>query len=738
MPKLYFEIIDECIDKFRLEGGRTFNFSLLDFRDEVFHNYGFKPSLSPNELSHLLTHAQKYVCQFGRSHPAVKKLAEYLATDLKNLPPSEEHVREIFDIVFEGKLSVETENLTPNDVARFVGFLPLKHNWDNSGVLYRRTCEDEASFSKIYLCQYCYDEQHRRPADALCREVEIPENSIDPDHLKQKLIELHQQAFRLNAEYFRLEPHDQDLYELYGRLYDLLNWGASNPQSVIDYLDARSQQFAFYDCVFPVVIHGIYYGVAYFDLPQDFFQSRIDAIETLSHMLKKGWTYVNHYFPAIIIDAYNSRLISRYTREQNESAEELVTLVNSKVPFRFCYNSSTGMVYFFNFEHGGIAKRLNQLSWPPGLDWRSTPLRERFLTLDFTIDAAQLRFVQQEILNHKLIFVFDLNFLPGREKCLPILESHLAQAAFVLQTMKDQGERHVFEERNRMLDMLAHDNKTTRELLISDLEEGMDSELAALQLHEQNLKERVLHDYLLRRPSMYGDIPAGQESKIVDLSDLFAGVFRNTWRVWLKSRRFRASLRRNRHPDFPLHADSSREEINDFMHAFFMAYSHTPERACLELLRSSFLQLSPGARLRVNAPPLLMMEHAVFRVEAILYNLLCNFFKHAAPSPLTGYNECVMELSATSKPDQIDFSFHFSNSTSTRERFAGEVQALLGAKHEIHGLQIILYLIEKDAGAHPPVFKVKQEDYIWHIEVGRECYGCFENTLVDAHSRRSP
>jgi hypothetical protein len=155
-------------------------------------------------------------------------------------------------------------------------------------------------------------------------------------------------------------------------------------------------------------------------------------------------------------------------------------------------------------------------------------------------------------------------------------------------------------------------------------------------------------------------------------------------------------------------------------------------------LRNSFLQVSPGTRISVTAPSLVTMEHAVFRIETILFNLMCNFFKHAAPSPLTGYNECVMELSATPRLGQVDFSFNFSNSTSTRERFAGEVQAMLGAKHEIHGLQIILYLIEKDAGAQPPVFKVKQEDYIWHIEVGRECYGCFENTLVDAHSRRSP
>jgi hypothetical protein len=738
MPKLYFEIIDDCIDKFRLEDGRTFNFSLLDFRDEVFNNFGYRSPSASHDLTPLLSHAQRYVKNSGAHRSSIQKLKNYMAIDLSILPPAEKTVREIFDIIFNDRPVPPRAPYSSHDVARLVSFMPLKHYWDNSGALYQRTSRDEASFANVYLCQFSYDEHHRRPAEALCREMAIAQSVTDPQELEEILAAFHAKPFVPNREYFGLLPEDEELYDIYGQLFDMLNWGVSNPEPIINYLSARACEFYFYNCVFPVVFHGIYYGIAYFDLPADYFQPTREAAERLSRMLVKGWTYVNHYFPAIIMDAYNSRLISRFSRGNVEDAEGIVSLVNSKVPFRFCHDRGGNAVYYFRFEAGAIEKTLHRFEVDAEWNARPAELLEKLGAVDATVKPGHLQTITQEILGHDLVFVFDLERLPGREKCLPILESHLAQAAFVLQTMKDQGERHVFEERNRMLDMLAHDNKTTRELLISDLEEGLDSDLAALQLHEQSLKERMMHDYLLRRPSLYGDDPAGQESRAITLSELFADLFRKSWRVWLKSRRFRASLRRNRHPSFPLGADSSREEITEFMQAFFLAYPQQPERACLEMLGKSFLQVSPGARIAVNAPPLVMMEQAVFRIETILYNLLCNFFKHAAPSPLTGYNECVMEVCATPKAGQVDFNFSFSNSTSTRERFAGEVQAMLGARHEIHGLQIVLFLIEKDAGTHPPMLKVKQEDYLWHIEVGRECYGCFENTLVDAHSRRSP
>ena len=738
MPKLHFEIIDDCIDKFRLEDGRTFNFSLLDFRDEVFHNFGYKSLAASHHLAPLLVQAQNYVQRFGLKKRAVQKLVDTMAGDLSLLPAHEEPVLEIFKILFNEKPVPHDAAFTSHDLARFVSFLPLKHYWDNSGALYQRTCGDEASFSNVYLCQYYYNEFHLRPTEVLCREIAIPQTMKDVSEVENILGTFHQQRFLPNREYFGLLPEDEELYDLYGQLFDMLNWGASNPEPIINYLNARENEFSFFNCVFPVVFHGIYYGIAYFDLPADYFRQTPHAVERLGRMLSKGWTYVNHYFPAIIIDAYNSRLISRFSREKIECADDVVGLVNSKVPFRFCYDRREGMLYHFRFLPGDIAKTMEKVPMESAGNGGFADLLEKLARFDPSVKPAQLQAVAQEILHYDLVFVFDLERLPGREKCLPILESHLGQAAFVLQTMKDQGERKVFEERNRMLDMFAHDNKTTRELLIADLEEGLDSELAALQLNEQNLKERVMRDFLLRRPSLYGDSPADLARRTISLPELFAELFCKTWRAWLKSRRFRASFRRNRSPDCALSAEASREEINEFVQAFFLTYSQQPERACLELLRHSFLHLSPDARFVVNGPPLVLLEHAAFRVEAILYNLLCNYFKHAAPSPLTGCNECTIELRATPQPGQIDFDFGFSNSTLTRERYASDLQAMFATKHEIHGLQIIRFLIEKDAGARPPRLKIKQEDYIWHIEVGRECYGCFENTVVDAHSRRSP
>ncbi len=660
-----------------------------------------------------------------------------MADDLSKLPPAEERVREIFNILFMQEPVPPVASFTSRDLARFVSFLPLKHYWDNSGALYQRTREDEKTFAKVYLSQFSYDEYRRRPSEVLCREIAIPQSVVHPVELEKILGDFHQQRFVPNQEYFGLQPEDEELYNLYGQLFDMLNWGASNPEPISNYLSARAQKFSFYNCVFPVVFHGIYYGIAYFDLPADYFQPTRSAAERMSRMLVKGWTYVNHYFPAIIIDAYNSRLIGRFSREKIESADDLVGLVNSKVPFRFCYDCRQNVLYHFEFQPGNIAKTTHKLPWAAIAKDRPAELSERLAAFDTTVKLDQLFAVPQEILGHDLVFVFDLERLPGLEKCLPILESHLGQAAFVLQTMKDQGERNVFEERNRMLDLFAHDNKTTRELLIADLEEGMDSDLAALQLQEQNFKERVMRDYLLRRPSMYSEDLDEQESKTIILSELFVKLFCKTWRAWLKSRRFRASFRRNRHPDLKLSADSSQHEINEFLQSFLQAYPpQQREHALLDILRNSFVQLSPQARISVEAPLLSLIEHAAFRIEAILYNLLCNFFKHAALSPLTSYNECIMEMSATPKPGLIGFDFKFSNSTSMRERFAEEVKAMMRTGHEIHGLQIIKFLVDKDAGEHLPKFIIRQENHMWHIEIGRECRGCRQNALVDAHSRR--
>ncbi len=705
-----------------------FNFSLLDFRDEVFHNYGLKASLPVDDLLLLVTHAQKYINDHGRQNPAFSKLRKYLWDDLEN--SSEEEIKELFGVVWENRPVSTLKNITSTHIARLVSYLPTKHYWDNSGQFYERACHDESSFAKIYLYQGRYDELHRRPEEGLCREIGIPNNAIDAYHIEDKIAELHRQPLRVNSEYFGLEENDRDLYELYGRLYDLLNWGTSNPSSVISYLDSRSQKFEFYNCVFPIVFHGVYYGVAYFDLPGDYFHRTRNVAEKLSRILTKGWTYVNHYFPAMIFDAYNSRLINRFTREQSESAPEVVRLVNSKVPFHFCYDFETGHVYSFELPAGEISKRMLENCWPARLDHASQDFVNRFAQLDPQARPAQLRALRQQILTHDLVFVFDLSLLPGREKCLPILESHLGQAAIVLETLKDQGERKVFKERMYMLDMLAHDAKITRELLIADMLDGMEPDIAAQQLIEQSRKEKVMRNLLLRRPGGMREGAPKQAIRQINLSDLFVNLFCKIWRAWLKSRRFGESFRRNRHPAFLLSAESPRYEVLDFLQAHLKAWPGQPERACLDVLRNSFIALSENAEISVTAPPLLMSEQAVHRIEAILYNLLSNFFNHISPSRLTGCNECVIRLAAARQVQGVYFNFSMSNSTDTKERFAEDIKAMLRGQ-EIHGLQILRHLMRVNDRESPPDFRVRQENYMWHIHLGRECRDCSENLLVD-------
>lgn len=732
MRKPYFEIIDDCIDKFRLEDGGTFNFSLLDFSDDVFHNYGRKPPLPTNAVFYLLTHAQNIIDRFGRENPAVKKFADYLAKEIRLFSPPDEMVNAIFEIIFAGKPVSMLSTPTSNHIARFISYLPLKHYWDNSGFIYKKAFEQE-QFMGIYLYQYRYDQHHRRPAQVLCREIEIPEEAKHPDILEEKLSAFVEQPFKINAEYFGLESCDDELYDLYGQLFDLLNWGVSNPEGVMNYLDARTEEFSFYNCVFPVVFHGIYYGIAYFDLPAEFFERTRSAAEKLSRILLKGWTYVNHYFPAMILDAYNSRMIGRYTRiKEVTAAEEIIKVVNSKVPFRACYDRQTGALYYLKLAAGEIAKTLESVNLAKALDCASTTFHEWLLAFDPNVHPNQLCTVPQKILGHDLIFLFDLYYLPGKEKCVPILESHLGQAALVLETMKDQREREAYIERTRIFDMIAHDAKTTRELLIGDLEDGIDSDLAAALLQEQSRKEQVLRNFLLRRPNFHGNGQPDQPQKRIILEERFAQLFGKTWRVWLKSRRFRESFRRNARPNLPLSINATKQESECFFREYFQRYPGQPARACIEILRASFCDLSPTASMQVTAPPLLLLEHAESRIDEILYNLLCNYFKHAARSELTGYNECVMRIEAIPTPQSIQFHFVFSNSTSDKERFKEDLRDLWQYKHEMRGLQIIRYLIEADAGETPPQLNLRQENYMWHIEISRECHGCRENALVDS------
>lgn len=740
MPKLYFEIIDECIDKFRLDESRTFNFSLLDFRDDVFHNYGLKPPLEPAALTLLLEHAQDYVRRFGMRSPVVKKITDYLQSDLRSLASAEEKLHEIYQVLFEGKAANAVTQLSSNHIARFVSILPLKHYWDNSGLIYQRVCRDDKSFAKVYLCQFSYDENRPRSADVLCREIEIPQDALKPAWIEHLLFDLHELPFSTNAQYFGLKPEDEELYELYGRLFDMLNWGASNLETVMSYFEARSQKLTFYNCVFPLVLHGIYYGIAYFDLPPEFFQNPRKAAETLSQMLEKGWTFVHHYFPAIIIDAYNSRLIGRFTRERLDSAQDVIGLVNSKVPFRFCYDRRKGMVYYFKFPPAGIKKEMHEMKWQAGLDAHDPVLLENFMQLEGELNADRLYAVPQEILDYELIFFFDMANLPGKEKCRPILESHLGQAAIVLQTMKVQGERKAYEQRGQLLDMMAHDTKTTRELLIADLEEGMDSDLAALQLSELNRKERIMREHLLGRVSvMEEDEPEqelNEEYHLTRLDDLFWEFFTRTWRAWLKSRRYRASFRRNCAPGFALNADSSRAEVEAFVQEH-LRRSATKEEACLAILRESFANFAPQARIVIQAQPMELLQQAILRVEAIFNNLFSNYFKHTALSPATKAHECAMIFSAEpASASSVKFRFAFHNSSAIKERFREEIRALFRPGPEMHGLQIVKHLIERGADRERrPEFNVRHENHLWQLEIERECFGCKENSLVVPPSR---
>lgn len=705
----------------------SFNFSLLDFRDEVFHNYGLKPPLPEYELRQILRHAQKYVNEQGRHNPAFARLKNFLWDDLHN--SAEGEIKALFEVILENKPVSSVPHVASKHFSRLVSYLPTKHYWDISGRLYRRVCEEASSFSKIYLNHYRYDEQHRRPEEVLCREIDIPSNAIDFYRLRDRFAALNQKPFKRNDEYFELQPGDRNLYELYGQLYDLLNWGTSNPAPVISYLDARAQVLEFYNCVFPIVFHGVYYGIAYFALPADYFHRTRQVAEKLSRVLTKGWTYVNHYFPAMIFDAYNSRLISRFTRDHVESVVDVIRLINSKLPLHFCYDSKTGAFYTFKIPAGEIARQLEVQQLAPGLDPLSPAFRQQVVRIDPQLHGETIHTIPQSILNHSLVFGFDWSKLPGREKCLPVLESHLGQAVIVLETLEEQARHKREEEQARMLDMLAHDAKVTREVLIEDMREGLESEVAVQQLIEQNNKEKIIREMLLRHSGRAaGEMPERQRKSLL-LPQFFSEIFFNNWRAWLKSRRFTASYRRNHHPSLCLNAGSSRLEVMDWWQAHVQAHPGRPEAACLAILRESFSALSPAAEITVQAPPLLMLEDGQLRLEAILNNLLSNFFNHVAVSPLTGRQECVIRLTAAPRNAGVYFVFDFSNSSEIRERFPDEVKALLRYGAENRGLQILRYLIYSNT-AEAPDFRIVQQDYLWHIYLGRLCRACCEKQLV--------
>ena len=734
MRKPYFQIIDDCIDQFRLDEKRTFNFALVDFADTVFHNYGHKPVLSQQEVYLLLSHAQEFVSSAGRDNVTVRKLGEFISHSLRVLPRPETKAEAIYEIIFEDRPASDAATVTSDDIARFISLLPLKQYWDNSGVIYRRACCDEQTFSNVFLYQYRYDAPGRRPADIQCREIIIPQHCSDPNEVRGRVDGLMQQNYQINSDYFGLQPYDRDLYNLYGQLYDLLNWGASNPQGVINYVEARAREFSFLNCVFPLVLHGIYYGVAYFDLPSEYFASQQGATECFSRFLDKGWTYVTHYFPSIIMDAYNSRMIDRFTRNSSSATLDIVNVVSSKVPLHSCYDARTGQLFYFQPPSDEIRKELTHEDLALGLKGNTPEFAEAIGRVDSSIHPKNLISIPQQIFDQELYFNFNLPLLPGREKCIPILESHLAQAAFVLETLQFRHEREVFEERSRILDMLAHDEKTTQELLISDLEEGLPSDLAALQLREQSHKEKIMRNHMLSRSAFFRDAEEAHELRPGNLQDMFVQLFCKVWRVWLKSTRFRESFRRNRQPSFALTSETPREVVEQFLSKYFSPETTCRMQACLALLRDTFEEFSGHSDIEIIAPPLLLTEFTRVRIETVLYNLLCNYFKHAAVSRLTGKNECSLRLVAEPAQNHVDFKFSFSNSTLIKERFSEDLAALTLPGHQVNGLQIVRYLIESEPGEKPPYLSILHENYVWQIEIVRECRGCRQIPMVNPHS----
>lgn len=749
MQKLYHEIIDECIDKFRIDD-LSFNFSLLDFWDDVFHNYGKKGSLASDHIQLLLQHAQDIVNSFGQSSSEVMSLVDCILRKARPFLSSDASLTECINVIFRGKKPDPSYAITSRQIARLVNFLPMKNYWDNSGVIYRRSFRRE-DFSNIYVCEYRY-ENHRRPADVLWREVKIPQDLTTERHILHFLDHLADKRFRRGLEYFQLKPEDKKLYDLYGQLFDLLNWGAGNPDNITAYIHPDKQPFDFYNFVYPIVIHGIFYGIAYFDMPPDFFSNRASAARKLERILVKGWTFVNHYFPSIILDAYHSRMISRQneneriimtpelhghetngkttsSHDHTQQIQALLYAVGSRIPFRFCCDLKNCVVYFFEFHAQEFGRRLRFLKYPKEIDPDSDEFRRWLFSIDPEAHPQQFFHIKQSILDNEFIFVFDSSFFPGREKTPPILESQLAQTAFTLKTVRDRYNFDLNEQKRLLLDTFAHTEKTSMDLLITDLEEGLDSDLAAIELRKIMRAKKIMRNKIFRDITDNSDYDVEGQFEEVNFAEFVADLFCKAFRVWLKNKRYRKSHEKHARPDFPLTARSTRSEAEAYFERIFSQHARI-DRGCLAILQQSLRNFSEHASFEIEAPKLLMQEHAVIRLQEILYNIWCNFFLHLGPSKESGKIECNVVCRAEPTDGGINFLLSVGNSTAKRQSFQREIRAVMQAGSEIKGLQIIGYLLTAQLNGEYFNMTIKHTNYIWHIDIERVCYGCRKNEMV--------
>lgn len=721
MKRHFYEIIDDCIDGFRNEIDRIINLCLLDFCHEVFHHHGRKSNLTMNQITLLLESAQAIVRNFGFGSPEVMKLAGYIESDVKGLQAYEPEIAEIFAFVFRGKPLTSAVALHSNDIARLISLLPVKEYWDNSGVIYqRRHIED--TFENAYLWQFQYEVRQRKPAEVKWREIEIPANTYAVDAVASKLRELQGLPYRLGADYFCLREEDQRLYDLYGQLFDLLNWGATNPEHIQDYLNVRAKTFELNLFYFPIVFQGLYYGIASVDLSPDFFATPQNAAEKLSKILAKGKTFVNHYFPSLIVDAYNSRLINRFSLANFSLLQEVVNAVSVKIPFHFCYDRRRGELYYFEFSSEVIGKRLKVKPVPVGLQPHSEEFLNHLIALSPDLHREQVCTLEQTILDNDLIFIFDVHYFPGKKKVLPILESHLGVAAHLVETLKDRHQRDLVEARSRLMDTFAHEEKSSMGLLIADLEQGLASDLAAQELRRGMRAKAIMRNRLLRQFNDTGTNGSREMTLQINFQDLAVAFFCKAFRVWLKVTRFQQSYERNRHPQLQLTNQSTRADAGHYFKRFFEQYQEK-DRACLEILRHSFANLSPEASFKIENTPMKVLEHVEIRLQEILYNLFCNFFLHAAVSPLTHHLECNFNLQAIPSERGVVFKFSLGNSASTRERFRQEIQKMTIPGSQYKGLQIIKELVVPINDEHFAM-DIVHENYIWHIHIERECLGC--------------
>jgi hypothetical protein len=733
VKKHYLEIINDSIDWFRREvDDRIINLCLLDFGGEVFHHHGRKSELKPDQIKLLLENAQAIIRSFGFNSTEVQQLAGYVASDISHLQMHWPALNDMFEHIFYGQAFPPALSLQSDDVARLISLLPVKHYWDNSGVMYQRR-HLESTFESAYLWQFKYEIEQRKPAEVKWREIEIPTNMSDVKAVEAKLNEFQTMLYRQGAEYFSLRDEDQRLYDLYGQLFDLLNWGATDPENIDSYLEVRDKPFEINLFYFPIVFQGIYYGIASLDLPSEFFATSPYAAEKLSRIIAKGKTFVNYYFPSLIMDAYNNRLFNRFSQTDLKSVAEVVNAVSIKVPFHFCYDRKQGHLYYFAFSPEYIGKRLKMKPVSPGLQPCSKELAGHLLALDPDFHLDQMNCLEQTILDNDLVFIFDVYFFPGKDKVLPVLESHLGVAENLLETLRDRHQRDLVETRSRLLDTFAHEEKTSLGLLIADLEDGLESDVAAQELRRMVRAKTIMRNRLLRKLNDANNGDRTEGAIRVDFQDLVTEFFHKAYRAWLKNRRFRPSYQRNRHPELRLTSASTRNDAEIFFAEIFKRYPEK-DRACLEILRQSFIKLSPEASFQIEKLTLSMQEHAQIRLQEILYNLFCNFFLHVAPSPLTGHVECKMRFCVTASERGVIFKFSLSNSTATREHFQHEIKRLVMAGGEFKGLQIVHHLLSMQANGELHDMRISHENYSWQIEIERECRACIQNPMVDTRS----